>query len=209
MRSPDMDKLRGVVIGLSEGGQKELSNALIFRALALETEPEKARVRRQLGTLVKQSELERIEPGVYRYNPKAQSRRKGEGYIRMWRAVRAMKGAYTIADISAVAHMDASTVSKYMKYLSELGFVRRNGKQGNSMLYSTTPKGREQRETPYPPLAIRDPFADERAAMSRLARVFFEKDLYTDSARKAVLKECGTIIKRFDTQHEKGGHHEN
>jgi DNA-binding MarR family transcriptional regulator len=193
-----MDKLRGVIIGLSTDG-KDISNALIFQALALETEPEKARVRRQLNDMVKQNELKRIKPGQYTYNPKAPQRR-GEGYVRMWRAVRASTGTFQISEIAAVSHTDASSVSKYLKCLIEAGYVRRNGKKGQVRLFSTTPKGRDQRETPYPPVAIRDPFAKERAAMSRLARVFFEKDLYSESARKAAVKECETIMARFAKQ---------
>lgn len=204
MRTPDMDKLRGVVMGLSHGGKKEINNALIYKALSLETEPEKARVRRQLDGMTRQNELTRIKPGQYTYNPKAPQRR-GDGYIRMWRAVRASTGTFGIAEIAAVSHVDTSTVSKYLKYLIFNGLIRRNGKNGLNLLYSTTPAGRDQRETPYPPVAARDPFANERAAMSRLARIFFEKDLYSDAARKAVVKECRAILERFDTQTEKGG----
>ena len=204
MLSPDMDKLRGVVIGLSEGGKKAINNALVFQAMALETEPEKARVRRQLDGMTRQNELTRIRPGHYTYNPKAPQRR-GEGYIRMWRAVRASTGSFGIAEIAAVSHMDTSSVSKYLKHLLSIGLVRRNGKKGLNLLYSTTPSGRDQRETPYPTVAPRDPFANERAAMSRLARVFFEKDLYSGPARQVVVKECKAILKRFDTQIEKGG----
>lgn len=204
MMSPDMDKLRGVVIGLSEGGKKEINNALVFQALALETDPEKARVRRQLDGMTRQNELTRVKPGHYTYNPKAPQRR-GEGFIRMWRAIRASTGSFSISEIAAVSHVDTSSVSKYLKHLLAIGLVRRNGKKGLNLLYSTTPSGRDQRETPYPTIAPRDPFADERAAMSRLARVFFEKDLYSAPARQAVVKECRAILKRFDTQTEKGG----
>ncbi|MEZ7196747.1 hypothetical protein [Pseudodesulfovibrio karagichevae] len=204
MLSPDMDKLRGVVIGLSEGGKKEINNALVFQAMALETEPEKARVRRQLDGMTRQNELTRIKPGHYTYNPNAPQRR-GEGYIRMWRAIRASTGSFGIAEIAAVSHVDTSSVSKYLKHLLSIGLVRRNGKKGLNLLYSTTPSGRDQRETPYPTVAPRDPFANERAAMSRLARVFFEKDLYSGPARQVVVKECRAILKRFDTQIEKGG----
>lgn len=204
MLSPDMDKLRGVVIGLSEGGKREINNALVFQALALETEAEKARVRSQLDGMTRQNELSRIRPGHYTYNPKAPQRR-GEGYVRMWRAVRASTGSFGIAEIAAVSHVDMSSVSKYLKYLLPLGLIRRNGKKGLNLLYATTPLGHDQRETPYPPVAPRDPFATERAAMSRLARVFFEKDLHSNPARAAVVKECRTILERFDTQTEKGG----
>ncbi|WP_419787246.1 hypothetical protein [Pseudodesulfovibrio sp.] len=204
MLSPDMDKLRGVVIGLSEGGKKEINNALVFQALGLETEPEKARVRRQLDGMTRQNELSRLKPGHYTYNPKAPQRR-GEGYVRMWRGIRSSAGSFGIAEIAAVSHVDTSSVSKYLKHLLSIGLVRRNGKNGMNLLYSTTPSGRDQRETPYPPVAVRDPFANERAAMSRLARVFFEKDLYADAARKTVIKECRAILNRFDTQAEKGG----
>lgn len=204
MVSPDMDKLRGVVIGLSEGGKKEINNALIFKAMGLESEPEKTRTRRQLDGMTRQNELTRIKPGQYIYNVKAPQRR-GEGYVRMWRAVRASSGTFQISEIAAVSHVDTTSVSKYLKHLVSIGLARRNGKKGLSHLYSTTPKGRDQRDTPYPPVAIRDPFAAERAAMSRLARVFFEKDLCSESARKAVIKECTIIFNRFDNQNEKGG----
>lgn len=202
MTTPEMDKLRGVIIALSENGKKEISNALIYRAMALETEAEKARVRSQLDGMTRQNELVRIKAGHYTYHPQAPARR-GEGYVRMWRAVRASTGTFQVAEIAAVAHVDASSVSKYIKHLLEAGYVRRNGKKKNVLLFSTTPAGRDQRETPYPAKSPRDPFAVERAAMSRLARVFFEKDLHSESARKAVGKECKTILKRFDTQNKK------
>ena len=207
MLSPDMDKLRGVVIGLSDGGKKEINNALIFNALALGSEPEKARVRRQLGDMVHRKELARTKAGHYRYNPQAQPQRQGDGYVRMWRAVRASRGVFLLAEIAAVSHVDTSTVGKYVTFLLESGHVRRNGKRKNVLQFSVTAQGRELRETPFPPVAIRDPFADERAAMSRLARVFFEKDLYSAAARKAVITECRTILQRFDTQDEEGGDH--
>ncbi len=199
MRSPDMDKLRGVIIGLSNGGEKTINNAMIYKSLALESEPEKARVRRQLDGMTHQNELNRIEPGVYEYNPKAPKRR-GEGYVRMWRAIRASTGTFEISDIAAVSHINASSVSKYLKYLQDISMVRRSGKKGKFLLFSTTPKGHEQRETPYPPVAQRDPFATERAAMSRLARIFFEKNLYSESARTAVTKECEIILNRFGSK---------
>lgn len=205
MRTTEMDHLRGVVQGLSEGGKKPISNALVFGALALDTEDEKARVRRSLNGMVQRKELRRTKPGHYEYNPKSQARRSGEGYIRMWRAVRASNGQFLLSEISAVAHINASTVSKYVKHLVEAGFVRRNGKKGTSYLFTTTSEGRERRETPYPPREPRDPHASERAAMSRLSRIFFEKDLYSETARKAVLKECHIILARFDKQDEKGG----
>ncbi|OIQ51021.1 hypothetical protein BerOc1_02966 [Pseudodesulfovibrio hydrargyri] len=204
MAPSDMDKLRGVLLGLSEGGKHEISNVLVFQAMALETESEKARVRRQLDVMARRSELTRIRPGHYTYNPGA-ARQRGEGHIRMWRAVRASTGTFGIAEIAAVSHVDAPSVGRYLKLLLSLGLVRRNGKRGASLLYSTTALGRDRRETPYPPVARRDPFADERAAMSRLARVFFEEDLYSDPARQVVVRECRAILERFDTRTEKGG----
>lgn len=204
MKTVEMDHLRSVVQGLAVGGSKPVNNALVYQALALETEEEKARVRRRLNEMVQRKELTRTSPGQYTFNPQAAGRREGEGYTRMWRAVRASRASFLYGEIAAVAHVDASSVSKYCKFLRSEGFIRLAGKKGRSTLLSITAKGREQRETPFPPLPIKVPYEAERRAVSRLARLFFESpDL--GSVSEKICTECRTILARFDTQNEKGG----
>lgn len=187
--------VRGVVAGLAEGNKK-VSNALIFKALGLETEPEKAKCRSRISSLVRQKELIRVEPGLYEYKPKAM-KRHGEGYVRMWRSVRVQTRSFDIPTICQVSHLTQSAVSRYLNYLEAEKLIRRSGKNGNLKLWAVTSKGRDTRETPFPPLPIKDPFATERAAISRLARLFFEKDLYIAGNAEKVVKECEIILNRF------------
>lgn len=191
-----VEMVRGVVAGLSGGGKKEVSNALIYQALGLETEPEKARCRSRIENLLQRKELERISPGKYRHTPKPLGR-YGDSYVRMWRAARSQTKAFDLSLIQQISHVSNSTAGKYVKFLESERYLRRAGKRGNIKLYAVTAQGRNQRETPFPPLPIKDPFATQRSAMSRLARIFFEKDLYAPRNGEKIVKECEIILARF------------
>lgn len=197
MRSVEMDRLRWVVQALSRNGKEAVTNAMIYEAFGLKTEDEKVRLRSRIGDLVKRKEMIRIAPGKYNYNPDAQPGRQGESYVRIWRAIRVQKSGWTFKEIAQVTRVSYSQVRKYCKYLLEEGYIERFGKSGRERRYRTTAKAREQRETVYPPVAIKDPFAREKAAAVRLVRVFLEMDPCTPAARRRILEECGVIIERF------------
>lgn len=204
MKSTQMDHLRAVVQGLSRNGELALSNALVYRALDVECDAERAVVRRQLNEMVRRHELERTGRGEYRYNSKARPGRSAPGYQRMWRAIRASKGTFSYSEIAAVSHVEISFVNRYCRFLLTENCIRKNGKDGTRLLFSLTAQGRETRSTPYPPRRIAPPFEAERKAMSRMARVFFEDDLYGAKARGVIAKECRTILARFGGEIEGG-----
>lgn len=192
-----MNVLRGVITALSKNGKDKVTNACIFEAFGLQSEQEKAQCRSRIAGLVRLHELKRIEPGIYSHSPKSM-KLDGVSFVKMWRATRIQTKSFQMSYIASISHYNVSTVSKYLKFLLVEGFIRRNGKKGVNKLFYVTPKGREQRETPYPPKPIKDPFAKERAAISRLARIFFERDLYQPTAQEKIVKECKTILDRFE-----------
>lgn len=202
MRTPEMDKLRIVIQALSKNGKEMITNTMIYEAMGLDNENDKARLRSRIRDLLKRKELIRIEPGKYNYNQKADTSRWGESYIRIWRAIRVQKSGWTFKKIAQVTRVSYSQVRKYCKFLFEEGYIERFGKIGREQQYRTTTKTKEQRETPFPPRTIKDPFAREKAAAVRLVRVFLEMDPCTLAARKRILEECGAIIERFKKEEE-------
>lgn len=192
--STGMDALRSALQGLSG---REITNALLYEIMGVDSEEERARLRRSLTHLVRKRELLRQAPGTYLYNPKATSPQAGEMCSRIWRAIRASKPGWSKLDLSLTTRVSHSHLSQYVNWLEDQGYVERHGRKGNVVLYRGTGKAREQRETPFPPREARDPFAEARAACARLVRVMMTRDLYQPSACKEVVKECAAIMARF------------
>jgi len=197
----EMDKLRTVLQALSLNGEQEFTNILIYKALNLKTDAEKTALRSRLRDLIKGGEVERVKESTYIYKPKVHFLR-GDGYGRMWKIIRASSPTFKIAEVAALAHVEFSFVSKYCRFLLEQGFLSKSGKSGQRILYAPTKKARDTIDTPYPPRPIRDPFAAERKAMSNLARIFFEEDLYQPGTQNKILKHCRTITGRFEKDQE-------
>jgi len=108
---------------LSEGGAKEVSTAMVLDALGITDSKERDVTRRQLNHLVKRNEAIRVKWGVYRYNPKAAPARTGEGYQRIWRAIRAQKNGWTYQDIALVTRYSYAFVRKYCGFLLDQGYM--------------------------------------------------------------------------------------
>ena len=195
----DLEHVRGVVIGLTRNGREECSNQLLAEALGLETEPEKARMRSRLAELVRRNELVRVGRGHYRYNPAARPKlhRTGESYARMWRAVRSSKPGVSAQDLAQVSRTGYTQVRRYCKWLESEGYLKRHGVKGNTLLYRATALAKDQRETPYPPLPIEDPFAGERAAACRLVRLYMERDPYQPGVKRQIEAACRVILERL------------
>ncbi|GAU08114.1 hypothetical protein [Desulfoplanes formicivorans] len=192
-----MDELRGVLMGLSEGGKREVSHAMLYEVFGLDDEREKVRLRRRMQDMVGHGEAERVSPGVYRYIPKATPRRHGESYIRVWRAVRSHRPGWSFHDLSQVTRVSYSMVRRYCVFLEEEGYIERYGRSGNTLKYRGTMRAREQRATPYPPIKHADPFEAEKAAALGLVRVFLTMDPYSEKARAKVMEHCQTLVDRF------------
>lgn len=192
-----MDELRGVLMGLSEGGKREVTHATLYDVFGMEDEREKVRLRRRMQDMVNHGEADRVGAGRYRYIPKATPRRRGESYVRTWRAVRSHKPGWTLHDLTQVTRVSYSMVRRYCLWLEEEGYIERYGRSGNTLRYRGTMKAREQRATPYPPIKHADPFESEKNAALGLARVFLTMDPYSDKAREAVLGHCRVLVERF------------
>lgn len=196
MTSLDMDRLRDVILGLSEGGTRTISNSLLYQTLGLGDEPAKRRLLRQLQDMVNRGELVRVGRGELRYDPQASAARHGELYIRIWRAVRASQPGFSCQELALVTGAGANHTYKYLRWLERMNFVRRHGKRGNSVLYAATTAARERRETPYPPQGVTDPWEEPRNAACRLVRLLMERD--PRSQRDKIVGNCRTLLARFE-----------
>jgi len=197
MASVRMDDVRKVLCELSENGKKEVSTSMILDALGLTESGERDVTRRQLVHLVRRNEAIRVKPGLFRYNPAAAPKRSGEGYIRVWRAIRAQRGGFTFKDIALITRYSYSFVVKYSKYLLEQGLIERFGKKGPNMQFRITQKGRETRETPFPPRGIKDPFEKEKKLVLGLVRIFFEGDVCQPARKEKIISICEELLSRF------------
>jgi len=195
----DMDRLRDVVLGLSEGGKRTISNALLFQACGRTDEKGKSRLLRQVHHMVTRGELTRVGRGELRFDPQASAARHGPLYKKIWRAIRAKAPGFSSQDLALITGAGASHLSKYLRFLEGEGLVRRHGKSGNTLLYAATVAARERRETPYPPLGINDPWETERNASCSLVRLLMERDPADQKAK--IVQHCKTILSRFETRH--------
>lgn len=196
MKTHDMDRLRDVVLGLSEGGKRTISNILLYQTLGLETEQAKKRLLRQIQDMVGRGEMRRLGPGELRYMPQAPSNRYGKLYERIWRALRVKQPGFSTADIALVTGAGENHVYKYLRWLEGQGYLRRQGKSGNTVLYRATATARATRETPYPPLGVDDPYEVERNSACHLVRLLMERD--PEAMRGKIREHCRTILDRFD-----------
>lgn len=203
MRTPEADRVRMVIQGLSVSGKQNVTNALLFEALACEDEPAKARVRRQVNEMVRRQELTRVEDGVFRFNPHAVGKRQGEFLQRIWRAVRSAKPGFSYQDLASVTRVSYDHVRRYCLWLAEEGFLERHGMRGPSQLFRATEKTRQQIATPYPPRRINEPFEAEKRSALDLTRLFLLKDPYQPAVQAKIIENCRAILDRFQKE-EKG-----
>jgi len=197
VRTFEMDRLRDVILGLSEGGKRTISNVLLYETLGLKDEAAKKRLLRQVQDMTTRGELQRLSPGELRYVPQAPSVRYGKLYERIWRAIRAKQPGFSTADIALVTASGENHVFKYLRWLEKQGYLRRQGKNGSTMLYAATTTARATRETPYPPLGVGDAFEVERNSACHLVRLLMERDP-AEQAHK-IIQNCRAILDRFET----------
>ncbi len=197
----EMDQLREVLSGVTENGQRPVTNALLFEAFKMGNgmEREKSQLRRRLNHLVKRGELVRLEPGKYTFLPTPKTR-NGEMFQRIWRAVRSSKPGFSVGDIAQVTRADYTTVMKYFKALEAEGYLARHGQQGNTRYYRATIKAKEQRETYYPPLEIKNPFEKECGAACRIVRALMERDPYQPAVKQKIVDAVWILVERFDPE---------
>lgn len=195
MRTNAMDTLR---TALKAFGTKDIVSGLqLAAALGLETESQKQVMRRRLHELVQRGEAERTAHGQYRYKTGAEPRKQGESYGRMWRIIRTESSGWSIARIAMLARIERTMVDRYTRWLLDESFVEKCGRDGNTILWRTTAKGREQREIPWPPKDLPDPYAAERQATARLCQILLTKNPDAAHVRADIGKQLAVLCKRF------------
>lgn len=196
----DMDRLRDVLLGLSEGATRSVSNMLLYQTIGLTTEPEKKRLLRQLQDMAVRGEVERLDRGEMRYIPTAPGARYGKLYERIWRVLRAKQPGFSTRDIALVTGAGENHVFKYLRWLEKQGYLRRHGKTGNTALYAATSTAKDTRDTPYPPLGVDDAYENERNAACHLVRLLMERDPADQKAK--IVQNCRAILDRFTATKE-------
>ncbi|MGE4552906.1 MAG: hypothetical protein AB7D57_07320 [Desulfovibrionaceae bacterium] len=195
MKTIDRGRLRDVLLGLTEGGKRTVTNAMLYQTLDRKDAGSQRLLLRQLQGLVRMGEIVRVGRGEMRYVPEAASARNGQLYSRIWRAVRAKKPGFSTRDLALVSGAALSHVRHYVHWLERAGYLRRNGRDGNTVLYAATKTARERLDTPYPPLSALDSYGAERNAACRLVRLLMERDPIT--ARRRIAENCAIIMDRF------------
>jgi predicted transcriptional regulator len=201
MKTDAMTALREVVQNLGRGGD-EITHPMIYAALGVPREDtaERDRIRRRCNMMVQSGELKRIKPGHYTYNPRAATARDHDKLIAMWRAIKSAKPGFTAQEITRVSGAEYSYAIKYLKHLEAEGYIKRHGRDGNTLLYRATAKTRGQSKTPHPPRAIKDPFAEERRQLHEMVGLFLLRDPYQPAVRDKIVAACRTILARFEKE---------
>ena len=197
MSRPTAKQIRQAIQGLCERASDQVSYADIFHVLGISDPADKDRTRKTMRDFIKRGELKRVRDGVFTYHPKAVKRRQAYGYQQMWRAIRAEQPGWTTADIEQVTSVSRNHVQKYCRWLHSEGYITHHGRDGNTQPWRVTTKGRDHRDTPYPPSAIKDPYQAEKNAACRLVRCLMSRDPGKPTNQKKIVKECIIILARF------------
>lgn len=199
MRTDGMDALR---VALRAFGDEIITTAHLGDILGLKTESERQVLRRRLGQLIKTGEAEKVAYGQFRYFSDRAPSRHGESFQKIWRIVRIQPPGWSKVTIASLSRVSRSVVDRYLSHLEDEGYVDRCGRNGNSVLWRTTIKGKERRETPYPPIESRDPYEQERAATAQLCQIMLTRDLNQRSTRSRIRNSLAILMQRFCTQDE-------
>ena len=198
MQTDGMDVLRRA---LRACGDEVVTVAKLSNMLGLSKHEQRV-ARDRLNRLVKTGEVEKVAYGQFRYRMDYAPRRQGESYVRLWRLIRVQGPGWSRAKISALVRIGRTLVDNYVNYLEDKGFVERCGREGNTTLWRTTAKGREQRETPYPPLDIPDDYERERSATARLCQLMLTCNPDLPSTRMRIMKQLEILLQSFSGQYE-------
>lgn len=168
----------------------------LMEMLGLSGDSQYTTMRRRLGEMERQGVVERIAMGKWRPTGKEPVRR-GEGYQKMWRAIRTAKGSFTVLEIVLLTSLERSTVYKYLGFLEDERLIKKTGQSGNTNLFGLTSAGREQLKTPYPPKDILNPYHNERAATAALCRILLMEDPDQPRVRRKIQEQLAILNTRF------------
>lgn len=188
--------IRAAVQSFGDGGQ-EVSNAQLYEALGLESEPEKVRMRSRIAGMIKHGEVSRVRDGVYVYNSKHRPR-EAKNLEAIWRFVRKAKPGWSVNECALMTRVSYTHVLRYCAWLEDQEFVARVGKNDrNAVTYRGTRKADQSPETPYPPHRATDPFSKERVAAATIARLLLCADPYAVRTGREIVEACGVLLGRF------------
>lgn len=176
---------------------QEISNAQLYHALGLESEPEKARLRFRINDMVQHGEVSKVRAGVYTYNFKHRPR-DSKAYPAIWRFVRKSKPGWSVSECALMTRVGYTHVLRYCSWLEDEGFVECIGKNDrNARQYAGTSKADMAPETPYPPFRETDPFEREKGAATAVVRLMMCADPYAPKTARGIVDACNTLLARF------------
>lgn len=163
MKELTSESIRLALRHFGKGGQ-EISHAMLFDALGLTEEGDKARLRNRINDMARMGEVVKIRPGAYTYNFSYRPR-ESRALPAIWRFVRKAKPGWCLKECALMVRVHYTHVLRYATWLEENGYIRRVGRNEKSAVtYRATSKADMTPETPYPPYKETDPFQKERAA---------------------------------------------
>lgn len=196
MASEAMDALRKAVEAATPDCKGYVTAPQLANMLGVSGESQMQLIRRRLLEMTRRGELEKFGQGKWKRTGKELLQR-GEGYQKMWRAIRTAKGAFTALEIIELTSVDGTSVYKFLRHLEDSGLVRRVGREGNTVIFMLTNAGREQRKTPFPSKDIINPYHAESAATAALCRIFLLKDANKPSVRRKIREHLEILNRRF------------
>lgn len=195
-KSITMDMVRLTLQSFGANGV-EMSNAQLYSALAITTEPEKARMRTRINDMIAHGEVNRVSPGVYTYNFKHRPR-EARTHTMLWRFVRTAKPGWDISGCAMLTRISYAQVLRYIAWLEGEGYVERAGRnEKRAILYRSTARAAASPETPYPPLRETDPFQKERVAAASITRLMLCADPYAPKTARSIAEACQVLMGRF------------
>lgn len=197
MSNDATDTLRAVLRAFCPKGSDVVTVPQLAAALDLTTESQKQVLRRRLGEMVRRGELRKAGRGAFARVPGWEPVRRGDGYTRMWRAIRVQDAGWTRQDIALIARVDATAVGRYLRWLEGVGLITACGRKVNTTLWRMTGKGRGHRRAPLPPVAVAIRYEAERKATAQLCRILLLEDPDIPATRRRIQEQLAVLVARF------------
>ncbi len=201
MPNDAMDTLRATLRAFCPTGKETVTVPQLAEALGLTTESQKQLLRRRLSEMAHRGEAHRVGRGEFVRVANWKPVQRGDGYTRMWRAIRVQDAGWKRQDIALIANMDATAVGRYLRWLKAEGLIAACGRRGNTTLWRMTAKGRDYRNAPCPPPQFKIPvcYEAERKATAQLCRILLREDPENPRTRKKIQEQLAVLTARFCT----------
>lgn len=178
--------------------EEVFSNKMLYAALGADSDEERDRIRTRVSALVRTGEMVRVSRGQYTYNHKAAPSREAKTITCMWRTLKTATPGFSVYELARISGVGYDHAQKYLKALTEVGYVRRSGKKGNTVLYCSTNKLRQQKYAYQPPRKLSDPFEAEKKCLHELVGIFMQRDLHKPKTKQRVAELANSILARFE-----------